>query len=45
MSINDAPEIRSLFRDFKIEEVPTSYTAGGGNRKKQVQELLIRNFG
>lgn len=25
MSINDAEEIRTLFKDFKMEEVPTSY--------------------
>jgi DNA adenine methylase len=45
MSINDAEEIRDLFRDFKIETVGTSYSAGGANRKKHVNELLIRNFG
>lgn len=45
MSINDTDEIRDLFRDFKIETVGTSYSAGGANRKKQVNELLIRNYG
>ena len=45
MSINDAEEIRTLFKDFKIEEVSTSYTAGGADKKKRVQELLIRNYG
>jgi len=44
MSINDTPEIRLLFRGFKIEEVKTSYTAGGGDKTKRVQELLIRNY-
>lgn len=44
MSINDTEEIRSLFNDFKIEGVKTSYTAGGADKKKQVQELLIRNY-
>jgi DNA adenine methylase len=44
MSINDTEEIRSLFREFKIEEVKTSYTAGGADKKKPVQELLIQNY-
>jgi DNA adenine methylase len=45
MSINDTEEIRSLFASFMIEEVRTSYTAGGADKKKQVQELMIRNYG
>lgn len=44
MSINDAEEIRDLYKEFTIETVKTTYSAGGANRKKQVQELLIRNF-
>lgn len=44
MSINDAEEIRDLFKEFKIETVKTSYSAGGANKKKPVQELLISNF-
>ncbi len=45
MSINDVPEIRTLFKDFRIEEVSTSYSAGGAHRKKKVTELLIMNYG
>lgn len=44
MSINDVPEIRKLFNDFYIEEVSTSYSAAGANKKKQVTELLIMNY-
>lgn len=44
LSINDVKEIRSLYKEFKIETVKTSYSAGGANKKKQVQELLISNF-
>ncbi len=44
MSINDVPDIRSLFKGFKIEAVGTTYTAGGANKKKSVKELLIRNY-
>jgi len=44
MSINDADEIRDLVKDFKIETVATSYSAGGGHKKKRVNELLIMNY-
>ena len=44
LSINDVPEIRTLFKGFKIEIVSTKYTAGGANRSKKVNELLIRNY-
>lgn len=44
MSINDVEEIRSLFKDFKIESVETSYLAGGAHKKKAVSELLISNY-
>lgn len=44
MSINDTREIRSLYKNFKTETVSTSYSAGGANKKKQVNELLIRNY-
>jgi len=44
MSINDVEHIRSLFDGYHIETVATSYSAGGGNKKKLVNELLIMNF-
>ena len=44
MSINDNDVIRGLYREFNVEVVETSYSATGANRKKQVQELLIRNY-
>jgi len=44
MSINDLPEIRSLYKDFIIESVNTSYSAGGANKKKKVTELLVMNY-
>lgn len=44
MSINDVPEIRRLFKAFRIETVQTSYTAAGGDKRKKVGELLIRNY-
>jgi hypothetical protein len=44
MSINDVPEIRELFKDFCIEEVPTTYLTAGANKQKKVTELLISNY-
>ncbi len=41
MSINDTPEIRSLFAAFSIEEAETSYTVGGQSNAKAVRELII----
>lgn len=42
MSINDVPQIRDTFSDFRIEEVETVYSVGG--RQKTVPELLITNY-
>ena len=44
MSINDVPEVRKLFKGFRIEEVTTSYSAGGANKKVRATELLIMNY-
>jgi DNA adenine methylase len=44
MSINDTPEIRTLYKGFQIETVSTSYSAAGANKKKKVNELLIMNY-
>lgn len=43
MSINDTPKIRSIYNQYNIEEVGTSYNVNG-KKKKKVTELLIRNF-
>ncbi len=49
MSINDAPEIRELFKKFRISKVSTAYSITNGRtanngRKKERSELIIRNF-
>jgi DNA adenine methylase len=44
MSINDTPEIRKLYKKFKIETVDTTYLVMGKGNKKKVNELLISNF-
>lgn len=41
LSINDHPDIRSLFRGFKVIEVETVYSPGKG--RKPAKELLIFN--
>jgi DNA adenine methylase len=43
LSLNDTPEIRALFREFRIEKVNTVYSVGKDTKKK-VSELLIKNF-
>jgi len=45
LSINDVPEIRKIFKGFKVERVNTTYSAGTSRQQpKKVTELLIRNF-
>jgi DNA adenine methylase len=44
LSINDTPEIRKLYKGFRMEVVDTSYSAGGADKKKKVNELLIMNY-
>jgi len=44
LSINDAAEIRQLFKGYVIETVDTSYSSAGANKKKRVTELLVRNY-
>jgi DNA adenine methylase len=44
MSMNDTPEIRKLFKNFHLQEVPTTYMAGGAQNKKKVTELPITNY-
>ncbi len=43
LSINNKPEIREIFKNFKQEEVQVIYSCSKGGRPK-VGELLIRNY-
>jgi DNA adenine methylase len=43
LSINDTPEIRRLFKGFRMEKVQTIYSVSKEG-KKRVSELLISNF-
>ncbi|GAA5094517.1 DNA adenine methylase [Bartonella acomydis] len=42
LSLNDVPEIRKIFIQFKIKEVNTSYTCGSNN-PTPAKELIITN--
>lgn len=41
LSLNDTPEVRSIFSSFSIEDAATAYSVGGGDRQKAVNELII----
>lgn len=43
LSINDKPEIRELFKDFKIDIAEVTYSCSKGSRPK-IGELLIKNY-
>ncbi|EJF96827.1 hypothetical protein MEI_01439 [Bartonella vinsonii subsp. arupensis Pm136co] len=42
LSLNDVPEIRTTFSQFKLKEVNTSYTCGS-THPMPAQELIISN--
>ncbi len=41
LSLNDHPDIRSIFAGFNLEEVQTTYSIGGNDNAKRVGELII----
>jgi len=43
LSLNDVPEIRTIFKAFQIREVQTAYSVAA-DRCTPVRELLIKNF-
>jgi len=43
LSYNDSPEIKELFKDYKIKKIKTTYELSG-QRKEGITELLISNF-
>ena len=44
LSINDVPEIRELYKGFRMEKAETRYSAGTKGTTGRIGELLIRNF-
>jgi DNA adenine methylase len=41
LSINDTPEIRSLFGGFAVEAVETTYSLAGGGNALRASELIV----
>lgn len=41
MSLNDTPEVRNIFKGFTIETVSTTYSVGGGDKARKVNEVII----
>lgn len=44
LSINDHPDIRRIFGDFQMEEVPIEYNVGGGGKAVARTELIIYSW-
>jgi DNA adenine methylase len=44
LSLNDTPEVRALYKPFKIVGVKTSYSANAKGSKGGYSEVLIMNF-
>lgn len=49
LSLNDVPDVRRVFKDFKINRVMTKYSSGNGATKPEMRsvdraEVLIKNF-
>ncbi|MGE4490373.1 MAG: DNA adenine methylase, partial [Kiritimatiellales bacterium] len=44
LSLNDRPEVRKIFADFRIKAVKTKYTASVDGNAKEAAEVIIYNF-
>ena len=44
LSINDVPDIRSIFKGFTLTAVDTKYSMGAVDRSKAQKELFITNY-
>jgi len=44
LSINDHPAIRECFAGLHVQEVPISYTVGGGGKAVQRMELIYSSW-
>jgi DNA adenine methylase len=45
LSINDRPEVRKLFKTFRIETVTTSYSIAGNDQTVRATELIVTGVG
>jgi DNA adenine methylase len=43
LSINDTPEVRTIFKAFKQEKVKTTYSLSGNGKPSPASELIISN--
>lgn len=43
LTINDHPEMRQIFKGFKMQVVNINYTIGGANKGKNRRELIFEN--
>lgn len=44
LSLNAHPEVKRIFADFRMLEVPTKYSVGGGDATIEVSEVVISNL-
>lgn len=44
LSLNDKPEVRSIFSEFNISDVGATYSVGGGDKQSVFAEVLIMNY-
>lgn len=43
LTINDHPEMRKVFKGFRIETAEIKYTVGGSDRGEKQQEMIVMN--
>jgi DNA adenine methylase len=44
VSINDHPYIREIFKGFAMDTVKLNYTVGGGAKRSEAGELIVRSW-
>lgn len=44
LTINEHPDMRKVFSEFRIETVQINYTVGGADKGKNSQEMIVRNW-
>lgn len=44
LSYDNSPEVRKIFKEFRIKRIKTNYHVNGGDKNENVWELLIMNF-
>lgn len=44
LTINDHPEMRGVFAEFRVSTVKINYTVGGGGKGQDRQEMVVMNW-